>query len=865
MTATHWIAVYPPKPGGTGATLPPRHVEGTTAEILRWFETPQPVTRKHASVLVFLGDARACDRKDATAFAPLLPVDVDDGHAPVGWVPPDTFGGVAYTTASSTPAAPRFRLMIELDRPPTREEIKPATRAAAALLGLGHDGCTESGSQGIYPPILGATVWRRHGAPWPVDALVAAGGGVVEAPRRRGLPDSGRPADREPVHPATAEERIARWSRAIAGAKLPTVADTSGTLTGHRGMRAVRPLVFAGIGHGVALEAIVAGVSAIAAPMGWDADDVEAAVDSAWRYSDKAAVEWEAELPRVDAPAWAPASTSVDLSRPGVLLVGPPGCGKTKRTIEATSGAGSLLWLAPRTKLASDAAARAGLDLYGERGDTHSDRLACTHHSAHKYPTPPSLTGAGWDTVVLDEIATIVGEIDARAFAAVRSICAQARRVIALGADVDGAVAAIARMLVGRELEVQALPGAPLSRELAIEHANTTIGRILADTGPGCMLVATDAADRAEAIAAVLRESRGDAYPVAVFRGGGDGAVPTDETVRTHRAIICTHSMAEAVSLEAPIRRVYLLHTFDAVHPRTLLQLAARARNVEDTTIHCGELAWGRRDPADAEAVRERIDALLDHEHTPAMPDEPLDRETGAIAARALREWRALDAEARPSIATHAPAVGWPVTRYNVPARAPKLDRHWRQRLDAAAGALDAARCAAVVAAEPVERLAVRPTAEQRAGHHHAQLVACKLAVNDATVAADKGGRLRARVRRLALARLAAEPQDAHALARACERLDKRARIDRAGLLARARLDADFLKARAAEREGGPPEGGWGKWVDDRRKRLAAAGLVRPTKAKIEAWLKAWDAALAVDAIEVERAAGALAIEWRAS
>lgn len=90
------------------------------------------------------------------------------------------FHGAAYTTSSHSPAAPRCRLVLELDRATDRDEGIALGKAFQALieseLGEGRyvfDKSVFQGEQPCYCPLLGSEVHRFGGAPIQVDELLA--------------------------------------------------------------------------------------------------------------------------------------------------------------------------------------------------------------------------------------------------------------------------------------------------------------------------------------------------------------------------------------------------------------------------------------------------------------------------------------------------------------------------------------------------------------------------------------------------------------------------------------------------------------------------------------------------------------------
>ena len=101
------------------------------------------------------------------------------------------FKGVAWPTHSSTPDAPRERVILELDRDASRDECLAIGEALSADLAaefgdaIALDASTFRPEQPIFVPPAGATLARFEGEPLDVDAYIAATKkGRADAPER---------------------------------------------------------------------------------------------------------------------------------------------------------------------------------------------------------------------------------------------------------------------------------------------------------------------------------------------------------------------------------------------------------------------------------------------------------------------------------------------------------------------------------------------------------------------------------------------------------------------------------------------------------------------------------------------------------
>ena len=93
------------------------------------------------------------------------------------------YSGLVYTTASHTPAAPRFRVVLELDMPAPRAELMAASSAIraridAALAEDGHaalpwDASCDRPEQPLYLPLAGAQAYVMDGMPLVLGELLA--------------------------------------------------------------------------------------------------------------------------------------------------------------------------------------------------------------------------------------------------------------------------------------------------------------------------------------------------------------------------------------------------------------------------------------------------------------------------------------------------------------------------------------------------------------------------------------------------------------------------------------------------------------------------------------------------------------------
>lgn len=114
-----------------------------------------------------------------------LPFDFDGFDAPESfalvreWLA--RFQGFAYTTASSTPAAPRCRVVLAQSRETDRHEGKALCLAVQKMierdLGAGcvkFDGSVYKSEQPLFTPLHGADVFRFAGQPVDVDAVLLA-------------------------------------------------------------------------------------------------------------------------------------------------------------------------------------------------------------------------------------------------------------------------------------------------------------------------------------------------------------------------------------------------------------------------------------------------------------------------------------------------------------------------------------------------------------------------------------------------------------------------------------------------------------------------------------------------------------------
>lgn len=90
------------------------------------------------------------------------------------------FNSIVYTTASHTPAAPRSRALIELDREVDYDEGvlvgESIQRMVEAKLGAGNinlDPSVYRGAQPIYTPLMNSQIFRFNGSPLNVDLILA--------------------------------------------------------------------------------------------------------------------------------------------------------------------------------------------------------------------------------------------------------------------------------------------------------------------------------------------------------------------------------------------------------------------------------------------------------------------------------------------------------------------------------------------------------------------------------------------------------------------------------------------------------------------------------------------------------------------
>lgn len=617
--------------------------------------------------------------------------------------------------------------------------------------------------------------------------------------------------DREPRHPCPLAQRLDLFRGAVEGKRLPRRNETSGVLSGVRGMKQVRVIAFSGIAFGVPYDEILAHLQSRPVRAQWSDEEIEAACSSAWRYSDS--VEWEGALPRATVPA-ASAAINAAPDRDAVAIDGPPGCGKTEAIIANTRDVPSLLFITPRTKQATDASTRAACALYADGADAlpTTTRVATTAASARRYEERV------WHTVVIDELATFLQEIDSAQYLAIQRICARATRVVVAGADITDELLSIARELTGRALTLLRFAARPLDRQLEIRHHHAVVNEILGGgLRDGCVFVGCDESVFAQSLAAQLRSM---GCRVACFVGGGSGDVPTNETVRTHDFVIATHSMAEAISLTERVAKVYVVHRFRDVHRDTLLQLAARARNVADPVITIGERGWSPRF-VDLESLGWRLVQA-------GGATDPY----GPLRCRWLRERRQADARAFASMRW---TTTYPIA--SVDTRAVRCV--WSDVLDAHAIEIRERDAQRESTAPPCESIPVRPSPEQRAGYERARRGRYGLPNTPAIAKLDRGGKLRARIRRVALAAM-----DDGVRAAVCELLEPAHAADRKGLLLRARLDAEFLAAV----EAGVDD--WYAWARGRRRRLPTmpsprartrqrdGALLRDADRWADAWLR---------------------------
>lgn len=112
-----------------------------------------------------------------------LPLDLDGFDSPetftrlLAWL--ERFQGFAYTTASSTPDAPRCRVVLAQSRATDQGEGKALGEAVQAMIeaelgaGMKFDQSVYGAAQPLYTPLLEAETFRFSGVPVDVDAMLA--------------------------------------------------------------------------------------------------------------------------------------------------------------------------------------------------------------------------------------------------------------------------------------------------------------------------------------------------------------------------------------------------------------------------------------------------------------------------------------------------------------------------------------------------------------------------------------------------------------------------------------------------------------------------------------------------------------------
>ena len=188
--------VYPAAFGTGKRTAHWKPVEVAWSEILGWMQSPKTSKDTGGDVFAHLvarpkihtSDGKKCsggfhrDNKSLQSRSALIVLDVDQADPGFDVLVDLTLAGHAYilhTTYSSTPEAPRYRLIVQADREMTITEYGQAAESLAQRLG---DGCeidrrSYAASQFMYFPAAQRVEWFEYmvgeGVPLGVDELIA--------------------------------------------------------------------------------------------------------------------------------------------------------------------------------------------------------------------------------------------------------------------------------------------------------------------------------------------------------------------------------------------------------------------------------------------------------------------------------------------------------------------------------------------------------------------------------------------------------------------------------------------------------------------------------------------------------------------
>lgn len=124
------------------------------------------------------GDGRTHRSKESAEPTSILAVDCDKLRTEQVPKLKAYFGQVealVHDTASNTAEKPRLRALVHTDRPVTRDEyiaISARIGRDLASMGIEIDASQSRPEQPAYTPLIGAEVWRSHGAPLRVDEVL---------------------------------------------------------------------------------------------------------------------------------------------------------------------------------------------------------------------------------------------------------------------------------------------------------------------------------------------------------------------------------------------------------------------------------------------------------------------------------------------------------------------------------------------------------------------------------------------------------------------------------------------------------------------------------------------------------------------
>lgn len=638
----------------------------------RMLELATGRARKGEAPLVYLGAlAPGESRKTATAFAPALALDCD--AAPLDWRECTAGAGidaVAYATASSTPDAPRIRIVAALDRPPLRCELAAATRALAARLALPHDACTESGSQGIYPPVPGTTIVRMHGPALCVDELVVEGGGADEPAPDRELP----PGELDARIAAAGVERAVDLARARLAA-LPVDAGC------------FKAACIVARDYAVPFDLAVEVIAA------WDGgrhdrDHIVGKVDNALEHGNGqigAALPSLAEHEAIAAYA-VPTSARVVTDLAAAIAAEPDGTtiivrapqrsGKTEAAIPFVIEGATGRYVVPYQGTCSDVVARASGALadYRDASALDAAHVATTVHSCPKFSAAVDRGVVDELPAVLDQIFGAVAKDPAAALATMIDVLTLPAKSLAMSADlhtehVDLLTALIHMRDPSRRVVVFNVTGAPMPRTIRMVTPNTLRAGLFAAldaraAGALPIVYATTSKGETEAVAIEIGR-RFPALRVEVVNGGRDRVDDVNAKLAACDVLVCTHAIGIGRDIRTPIERVFMLHA-GSTGPTTATQTLGRFREPQHP-----DLVAQRVHPRDECTDRDQIVrdeqqrcALVESHGAQYLPTdaarvERLRDPAWVLAWSYHRRWRAL-ALAVPNLEPHIAAQpGW--------------------------------------------------------------------------------------------------------------------------------------------------------------------------------------------------------------